>query len=209
MNPTELTKLGGAIWLIVSVLGIAYHFTKVNLMKAQLVESVGKTLKEKQDARRRWDTACSAAKVPLAELISIFDPNTVPIGPDLQKLITARNAFCDSLTTSVIPEFVSWAEWMHLDIRAGDKSTRAEKLLNAVETIVFTELDRIHKWQKVINRDEFCKVLNLSPLVFSKGTFTDLLKLADGLSAEKQQQTMRTLREKIEALCVTPDESKE
>lgn len=206
MNVADSTVVGAAVWLIVSVMGVIYHFTQVNLMKAQLIESVGNTLKEKQEARRRWDAACSNAKVPLRALTPLFHLHLDGklTGEDRQKLIDARSDFCDSLSTHVVPEFVAWAEWMHLDIRNGDKATRAEKLLDAVETVVFAELDRILKWRGIINRDEFCKELKLAPLVFSRAVFTDLLKLADGLSVEKQQQTMRILREKFEALCAAP-----
>lgn len=189
------------VFLLVSVVGVAYHLRRMKQLETQSLESLGSNLIRKQEAKEKLEAAYSKAKEHLRTLLRLRDSDVATVEAQREAL----DDFFDVLSSDVMPKFVSFMEWMHIDAKSDDSLTRPERLDNQLTEYLFPKLERFNNWRAKLNGTEFTDRLGRKPFTFTAGAFADVYRCLDGLPTSTRQQRARKLRELITQLCTEPE----
>lgn len=164
---------------------------EITKLQAEEIKLASDVLEKLQRARDRYAEACvSATKsaISLNEALKVGDASGVT---------TARNAFCETVTSGVLHHFCSLAEWGGLT-----RKQSPEWLVSFISNDVLDELARITDWVRIINLPVFLDQFGAAPLAVSERTLRPILDLSRLLPDEYAgaiKQTLFNASERLQA----------
>lgn len=146
---------------------------EVTKLEAEEIKLASDVLEKLQRARDRYAEACASATKSAITL------NQALKAGDASGVTTARNAFCETVTSGVIHHFCSLAEWGGLT-----RKQSPEWLASFISNDVLDELARITDWVRIINLPIFLNEFGSAPLTVSERTLRPILDLSRSLPDE-------------------------